>query len=116
MLSILKAGLPNIAEAFQEQFFVPAHVHGDARAAWVREKIAEAVGSILGMGGAVWLALRIDGFSYAYIPFLLSSMVLVRHFCHKKQGWMMIQQMAFTVINISGIYSWIYLSPKGAIC
>lgn len=97
----------SILIGLHEQFFVPSQVTGLARRRLIREKAVEAIGSVLGMGGAVWFALRITGFSYAYIPFVLSSISLTCHFYQKRQGWLMLQQAAYTVINLAGIYCWI---------
>lgn len=98
------------ANAFREQFCIPAHLQGPARSAARRELILEAIGSVMGMGGAAWLALRIVGFSYAYIPFTVSSVLLTIHFYRKRRGWIMMQQAVFSVINLGGIYCWI-LAP-----
>jgi hypothetical protein len=64
-------------------------------------------GSILGMMGAVWMAFRIPGFHYAYVPFVLSSGALSLYLYRKGETWCMYQQLVFTVINAVGIYRWI---------
>jgi hypothetical protein len=90
-----------------EQFCVPVNVVGSERRRMLKEKILEAIGSILGMGGAAWLALKVEGYSYAYVPFLLSSIAMTRQFYLTRQGWFMLQQSVFMVINLAGVYCWI---------
>ena len=71
------------------------------------EKVMEALGSMLGIVGAAWLALRLPGYMFAYIPFLLSSLSLTYYFYRKGMGWVMLQQAVFSAINLAGIYCWI---------
>lgn len=91
----------------KDQFLIPPHLRGNERSSLIKEKIIEAIGSLLGAGGAAWMALRITGFSYAYVLFLVSSLMLTTHFYRKHQGWLAMQQTVFTVINVSGVYCWI---------
>jgi hypothetical protein len=91
----------------KDQFLIPGHLQGKERASVIKEKITEALGSMLGAGGAAWMALRVAGFSYAYVLFLVSSGLLTAHFYRKQQGWLMMQQTVFTLINVSGVYCWI---------
>ncbi|MFC3109503.1 hypothetical protein ACFQAT_28130 [Undibacterium arcticum] len=71
------------------------------------EKVLEAIGSMFGIVGAAWLALRLPGYTFAYIPFLLSSLSFTYYFYKKGMGWVMLQQVVFSAINLAGIYCWI---------
>jgi hypothetical protein len=51
--------------------------------------------------------LKVEGYSYAYVPFLLSSIAMTRQFYLTRQGWFMLQQSVFMVINLAGVYCWI---------
>lgn len=96
-----------LREGVRDQFGIPQNVDGRQRTALVLEKALEALGSLLGMGGAFWFALRISGYSFAYVPFAVSSVLLTRHFYRKRLGWVMLQQAAYTAINLTGIYCWL---------
>ncbi len=68
----------------------------------------EWFGSITGIIGAVWLSLNIPTSRWAYPVFLLSSLgLMLWAFLLNYQG-ILWQQSVFTVINLVGIYRWVY--------
>lgn len=91
----------------QEQFLVSSHIRGAERERLVREKIVDAIGSFLGMGGAIWFALKITGYDYAFIPYFASSVIMCYRFFVTKNGYFMLQQLVFSFINLAGIYVWL---------
>lgn len=94
----------------REMFFLPQMNDGKDITSRRKEKLVEAFGSITGILGAFWLASQMKGYSYAYVLFLLSSASLTIYFARNKQGWIMLQQVAFTAVNLLGVYTWIIKS------
>ena len=66
----------------------------------------EWTGSIIGLIGALLLALNNDWSKYGFVVFLLSNVCWVLY-GYKTNSWgMLVMQMGFTIISAYGIYSW----------
>ena len=65
------------------------------------------VASILGLLGASMIALNVEESKYAFIFFILSSMIWT-YSCIKVKDWALASlNVGFFIVNIIGIYRWI---------
>lgn len=70
----------------------------------------QALGSVLGIAGACWMAFQLPGYGVAYLPYLLSSLLLSAYFFSQRQWWVLVQQAVFALINLAGFYRWVLSS------
>lgn len=70
----------------------------------------QALGSVLGIAGACWMAFQLSGYRFAYLPYLLSSLLLSAYFFRQRQWWVLVQQAVFALINLAGFYRWVLSS------
>jgi len=69
--------------------------------------ILEWGGSMLAVSGAVLLAINISISPWAFVLYLISSVILFVWGMRKKAYGIATQNMVFTVINMVGIYRWL---------
>lgn len=69
--------------------------------------ILEWSGSVLAVSGAVLLAINISISPWAFVVYLLSSIILFIWGLRQKAYGIATQNMVFTVINMIGIYRWL---------
>lgn len=70
----------------------------------------QALGSVLGIAGACWMAFQLSGYRFAYLPYLVSSVLLSVYFLRQRQWWVLLQQAVFALINLGGVYQWVIRS------
>ena len=70
----------------------------------------EWTGSLTGVSAAILLALNIPISGWAYIFYLLSSILLMIWGIRKKAHGVAFQNFVFIAINILGIYRWLIIS------
>ena len=74
-------------------------------AVWIR--VAEWVGVAGGIAGAVLIAANVSISGWAYVPFLIGSVLLLIVF-HMRRRWAQVALWAaYTIINILGLYRWL---------
>lgn len=73
-------------------------------------KIIEWAGSLTGVSAAVLLALNIPISGWAYVFYLLSSILLLVWGLREKAHGVAFQNFVFIAINILGIYRWLIIS------
>lgn len=71
-----------------------------------KSKVYEYLGSVLGILGAVLVAINIEESKYGFILFLLSSIVLMIFSKMQRLSGLFIMQFVFMGINAIGIYRW----------
>lgn len=69
--------------------------------------ILEWSGSVLAVSGAILLAINISISPWAFVIYLLSSIILFIWGLRRKAYGIAMQNMVFTVINVVGIYRWL---------
>jgi len=69
-------------------------------------KINEWVGSIAGILGAILFASNTDYSKFGFIAFLFSSITLFLWSLRNRNYGLMVLQIAFTIINVIGIFRW----------
>ena len=72
-------------------------------------KIIEWTGSLTGVSAAILLALNIPISGWAYVFYLLSSVLLLIWGLSEKAHGVAFQNFVFIAINILGIYRWLIL-------
>ena len=72
-------------------------------------KIIEWTGSLTGVSAAVLLALNISISGWAYVFYLLSSILLLIWGLREKAYGVAFQNLVFIAINLLGIYRWLIL-------
>jgi nicotinamide riboside transporter PnuC len=73
----------------------------------MKAKLLEYVGAGFGIVGAALLALNNHYSPFAYIFFLASSFFLVIFSLKNSARGLLLMQVAFTLVNLIGIYRWI---------
>lgn len=48
-------------------------------------QVMQALGSVLGIAGACWMAFQLSGYRFAYLPYLLSSLLPSAYFFRQRQ-------------------------------
>lgn len=66
----------------------------------------EWIGSLSGIGGAIWLALNLASSKWAYLLFLISSSAFIGFASYHGHSGLLSQQVVFFAINCVGIYRW----------
>lgn len=69
--------------------------------------ILEWGGSILAVSGALLLAMNISISPWAFVLYLISSVILFAWGLRRKAYGIAMQNMVFTGINLLGIYRWL---------
>jgi hypothetical protein len=72
---------------------------------WLR--VAEWTGVAGGIAGAVLIASRVSFSGWAYVPFLMGSVLLLIVFGLHRRCAQVLLWGAYTVINILGLYRWL---------
>ena len=67
---------------------------------------AKWVGTALGVGGAVLIALNIGAVVYGFMLFLISSLLWSAVATAQREPSLMVLQGAFAMINVFGIVRW----------
>jgi len=70
-------------------------------------KFVEWSGALLGVGAALLLALNIPISAWAYVLYLLSSILLLLWAVLEKAYGIAFQNFVFILINLIGIYRWL---------
>ena len=65
-------------------------------------------GSVSGIAGALLLALRLPISGWGYVLFLISSLTLGIWACWFGASELLTQQLVFTVINLIGVWCWLW--------
>jgi hypothetical protein len=68
----------------------------------------ELAGAITGVMGAILLAANVSYSGYGFVLFFISSMFLSTFAVIKKLRYLLIMQVVFMVINLVGIYRWLF--------
>lgn len=69
-------------------------------------KVVEWTGAVLGLAGALLLALKLDISGYGFIAFLLSNVCwLYFGVCNRAWG-LVTMQLGFTATSLVGLYNW----------
>jgi nicotinamide riboside transporter PnuC len=66
------------------------------------------IGSITGIIGAIFVALNFDLSKFGYMFFLISSTTWAYQAHKNKDNALLVINIAFTIINIIGIYRWFF--------
>lgn len=72
-------------------------------------RILELVGAVFGIGGALVIALKIQGFEFGWVAFVISSVALTLFAYRIKAWWLLAQQVFFMVTNTIGVWNWLIL-------
>ncbi|MBT3348092.1 MAG: hypothetical protein HOE55_00915 [Thiotrichales bacterium] len=68
----------------------------------------ELAGAITGVMGAILLAANVSYSGYGFVLFFISSMFLSTFAVIQKLRYLLIMQVVFMVINLVGIYRWLF--------
>lgn len=72
-------------------------------------RVLELVGAVFGIGGALVIALKIQGFEFGWVAFVISSVALTLFAYRIKAWWLLAQQVFFMATNTIGVWNWLIL-------
>ena len=72
-----------------------------------KNKLLEWSGSILAVTGATLLAMHVSFSGWAFVIYLVSSLILLVWGVRKEAYGIAAQNLVFTIINVVGIYRWL---------